>query len=325
VAADVVRAVIVAFLAGQVVTDRLTIGTLLTAAFGIGVCKPAFDAAAYRAVPSVVDDTLLTRANGYMEATLMTGDEIVGRACGGILYSFAASIPVVGDAISFAASAILLRTLPPDRPLVDPAAPRTSIRSDMAVGLRWFAGNRPIRLLATVVAGLAIAQSMVFAVLVLIAQHRFGLSSRGFGLLLSCMAGGGVLGSLAAERLLSRFGPRRILLHAIGLVSMMYFVAWSASSVVIATLAFSLQAGAISTANVVTATIRQRLIPMAVIGRVSSVIRMLVSGALPIGSAAGGLLAHRFGVRSPVLAAALVSLVVGTIGGAALARSIDEI
>jgi hypothetical protein len=113
---------IVAFLAGQVLTDRLTMGSLLLAAFGLGVCRPAFEAAAFRAVPSVVDDASLTLANGYMEATLTVGDEIAGRAIGGLLYSFAASIPIVGDAISFLLSAVLLRTLPPDEPLVDRSA-----------------------------------------------------------------------------------------------------------------------------------------------------------------------------------------------------------
>jgi MFS family permease len=324
VAADVARAVIVAFLAGQVLTDRLTMGSLLLAAFGLGVCRPAFEAAAFRAVPSVVDDASLTLANGYMEATLTVGDEIAGRAIGGLLYSFAASIPIVGDAISFLLSAVLLRTLPPDEPLVDPTAPRRSIRADIAEGFRWFVGNRLILVLTAVVAGLAIAQSMVVAVLVLISQQSFGLSSRGFGLLLSCMSVAGVAGSLGAERLLRRFGRKRILLSAIPVVSAMYFVAWSTPSVVIAALAFSVQVAAISTANVVVITIRQQVIPLAVMGRVSSVIRTLVGGALPIGSVIGGLLAHRFGIRSPMLVAALLSLAAGAIGGPALARQLDE-
>jgi MFS family permease len=295
VGTDLVRAVLTALIAIAALTNSLSIGLLMVGAFGLGTLRPLFDAAAYRAIPSVVDDSMLDRANGYAEATISAGEEVVGRAVGGLLYSVAASLPIIGDAVSFFASAVLLRTLPPDEALVDASATKTSIRSDMVAGFRWFVGNRLIRTLTFIVAGLAIAQSMMAAVLVIIAQRRFGLSDRWFGLFLAGTSIGGIVGSLVAERLIARF----------------------------ATVALSLQVGAISAANVAIVTLRQRTIPRAMIGRVTTVVRTFVWGALPLGSAIGGVIAQRFEPRTPLLVAAVLTFAIGALGGPVLARRLS--
>ena len=320
VGADVVRALILAAFTIRMLTHGLSIYLVLVASFGLGMLKPLFDAAAYRALPSVVDDELLERANGYMEATISGGDEIVGRAVGGVLYSIASSVPIIGDAVSFALSALLLRTLPPDTAVVDPSAPPTSIRADMIEGLRWFRGNRLIRLLTGMVGVLALAQSMVFAVLVIIAQRRLGLSARGFGVFLGAVSIGGIVGSLASRPLVDRIGQARLVLGAIAVGTAGYLVTWSTASAAVAAAALSIQAGATSAASVVIVTIRQRVIPRALIGRVSNVARTVTWGALPIGSAIGGVLAHRFGIRSPLLVATVLTIGVGVLAGPQLAR-----
>jgi MFS family permease len=320
VGTDLVRAVLTALIAIAALTHSLTIGLLMVGAFGLGTLRPLFDAAAYRAIPSVVDDAMLDRANGYAEATISAGEDVVGRAVGGLLYSVTASLPIIGDAISFLASSVLLRTLPSDEPLTDASAPKTSIRSDMAAGFRWFVGNRLIRTLTFIVAGLAIAQSMMAAVLVIIAQRRFGLSDRWFGVFLAGTSVGGIVGSLVAERLIGRFGQLRVIVVGILTVSVAYLVAWLTRSALVATVALSVQVGAISAANVAIITIRQRTIPRALIGRVTNVIRTFTWGALPLGSAIGGVIAQRFEPRTPLLVAAVLTFVIGVVGGPVIAR-----
>jgi predicted MFS family arabinose efflux permease len=307
----------------RLLTHGLSIYIVLIAAFGLGAMKPLFDAAAYRALPSVVDDELLARANGYMEAAIAAGDETVGRALGGVLYALATSVPIIGDAASFAASALLLRSLPPDAPIIDASAPRTTLRADMAAGLRWFVRNRLIRLLAGMVGFLALAQSMVFAVIVLIAQRRLGLSAKGFGLFFGTIAIGGIVGNLVAASIEARIGQLRLILGAIVVVAAGYLVTWSTTSVVVASAALAIEVAATRAASVVIVTIRQRVIPRALIGRVSNVARTFTWGALPIGSALGGVLAHRFGVRSTLLVASALTLAVGIVGGPLLARHIE--
>jgi MFS family permease len=65
--------------------------------------------------------------------------------------------------------------------------------------------------------------------------------------------------------------------------------------------------------NVVAVSLRQRLTPDRLLGRVNSAYRLLAWGAMPIGSAFGGLLAQAFGLRAvfAVAAAVMLALVVG--------------
>jgi MFS family permease len=315
IAADVVRGVIVALIAILTITDQLTIATLMVGAFGLGLFRPLFDAASYRAVPSVVDDALLDRANGYMEATLSAGDEVAGRAVGGLLFSIAPSVPIVGDALSFGVSAMLLRTLPADQPVTEPNGPATSIWADVVTGVRWFIRSRLIRLLSIVVAGLATAESIVSAVLVLIAKQRFDLSDRGFGIFLAGTSIGGILAGVVAGPIIERVGQRRALLMSITIVATSYFAMWATRSAVVAATIMSVQVGAITIAKVVIVTIRQRTIPRALLGRVSNVISTFTGGAQPIGSMLGGFVAYRYGPQSTLLVAGVISAVALAVGG----------
>lgn len=51
--------------------------------------------------------------------------------------------------------------------------------------------------------------------------------------------------------------------------------------------------------NVVTVSLRQQVVPPAMLGRVNSVYKMLGWGLIPLGALAGGLVAHAFGLRAP--------------------------
>jgi hypothetical protein len=51
--------------------------------------------------------------------------------------------------------------------------------------------------------------------------------------------------------------------------------------------------------NVVTVSLRQRIVPADLLGRVNSVYRMLGWGLMPLGALAGGFVAHTAGLRAP--------------------------
>jgi len=58
--------------------------------------------------------------------------------------------------------------------------------------------------------------------------------------------------------------------------------------------------------NVVTVSLRQRIIPGHLLGRVNSVYRMLGWGLMPLGALAGGFTAHAAGLRAPYIVAGLL-------------------
>ena len=63
--------------------------------------------------------------------------------------------------------------------------------------------------------------------------------------------------------------------------------------------------------NVITVSLRQSIIPDALLGRVNSVYRFLGWGTMPIGAAVGGALAKGFGLRAPFYVSAGVLAVMG--------------
>ncbi|WP_326953683.1 hypothetical protein [Amycolatopsis sp. NBC_01286] len=65
----------------------------------------------------------------------------------------------------------------------------------------------------------------------------------------------------------------------------------------------------------------QHLVPSALLGRVTSVYRLLGWGLIPFGALAGGLVAHGFGLRTPYLVAAVVRGIALVVALPALVRS----
>ena len=75
-----------------------------------------------------------------------------------------------------------------------------------------------------------------------------------------------------------------------------------------------------TTWNIVTVSLRQRLIPEQLFGRVNSVYRFIGTGSISLGSLVGGFIAHAFGLRAPYLAGSIVATIALLAGGAKLIR-----
>jgi predicted MFS family arabinose efflux permease len=84
-------------------------------------------------------------------------------------------------------------------------------------------------------------------------------------------------------------------------------VALASSAWLVAATGFVLGA-AITVWNVVTVTLRQRLIPHDLFGRVNAIYRWLGAGASAVGVALGGLVAHTWGVRAPYLVGGVIAV-----------------
>ena len=60
--------------------------------------------------------------------------------------------------------------------------------------------------------------------------------------------------------------------------------------------------------SIVAVTMRQRLVPDHLLGRVNSAYRWISTGVMPIGAVLGGIIAQQFGLRAPYFAAAALLL-----------------
>lgn len=185
----------------------------------------------------------------------------------------------------------------------------TTIRSDVATGVRYLARHRLLRVLAVCVGVSNLASTATMAILPLhvISPGPIGLDETGYGFLITTIAIGSVLGTLLIDRLRTRLGTRRLLLFAtlsFPLFSLAPVITDSAWLVGIGLFV----AGTISVGwNIVTVSIRQRIVPDNLLGRVNAGYRLVAWGTMPLGAALGGIIANAFGIPTALITAAAIS------------------
>ena len=142
--------------------------------------------------------------------------------------------------------------------------------------------DRRLRVLLFLVASLAGLQGMESGVLVLLATTKWGVSQGAYGLFLATGAAGALLGSFLADGIAPRFGAARSLIAAAIASGVGYLVMASAKSWMLAGPAFAVVGLAVGAGSVVAMSLRQRLTPSDLMGRVGGAWRGLVWGAAPL-------------------------------------------
>ncbi|PWU55885.1 MFS transporter [Micromonospora sp. S4605] len=299
---DWVRVAALAVLAVAIMTDRAGVALLYAVLFVINTGEIVFRAASQAMVPAVVPRDLLERANGWLSggSTLMHG--MLAGPLGGFLFVLAASSPFLANAVTYAVSAVLLALIAgsyrPGPASVGGATVR-SVRADIVEGFRWLAGQRLLRTMTVLIGLLNLTLTAAIAVLVLLAAERLHLGSVGYGALFTCMAVGGVLGAAVGDRLIARIGATWTI--RVGLLveaGLHLALAASRSAAVVGFALFAFGAHS-SLWNIVANSLRQRLTPTALQGRVGSTILFIAAGGNCLGALLGGAVAATFGLTVP--------------------------
>jgi Na+/melibiose symporter-like transporter len=149
---------------------------------------------------------------------------------------------------------------------------RTTMRADIAEGLRFLWRHRLLRTLAVMVGVCNFASNAAGAILVLYAVGSgspMGLSEPAYGLLLTAIALGSLFGTLIAERVERVLGRARSLAVGIlGGVLTLGVPAVTADPFLIGA-AFFVGGFTIVVWNVITVSLRQRITPDGLLGRVN--------------------------------------------------------
>jgi MFS family permease len=171
------------------------------------------------------------------------------------------------------------------------------------------------------VASLSLFQGMEGGVLVLLATTEWGVREGAYGLFLAASAVGGLLGSALADGEARRFGSARALIGAAVVSGVGYLIMASAHSWILAAPAFALVGVAVTVITVLTVSLRQRLTPPHLMGRVGSAWRGIVWGAAPVGALVAGGVATIGGLRLPLVLAGVLQCVVAVVFAGPLLRS----
>ena len=156
------------------------------------------------------------------------------------------------------------------------------------------------------------AFAATFAVFVLFAVDPgpMGLSASGFGILSATLGVGSLLGTwlaVPAERRLGRF---RTLVVSVVLSGTSLAVPAVTASPVLVGASFVVSGVAIVLWNVVTVSLRQRITPDRLLGRMNAAYRLVGWGTMPLGAALGGFLAEALGLRLTFMVAAGLTVTV---------------
>jgi len=308
-AVNVVRALAIGVLALSIAQGFVSVALVYAVFFVLGTGETLADTASAAFVPAIVPAERLPTANSLLSATFTVINQFLAKPFGAWLFTLAAALPFGLNAASFLASAVLvlrLRSVPP--PVVSVA--RRTLRADIAEGLRFLWGHRLLRTLAVTMAFGNVVFCAAFAIFVLYSRSVLGLSSVGYGVLLTAFAVGGLLGTVIAPWLL-RVAGATVLLRVGLLIEVALHATlaatsspWLAGAVIVV---FSVHA---VVWGVVVTTIRQRTVPPAMYGRATSVYSLLDLGGAALGSLLGGLVAQSYGLLATFWTAAAAMTVV---------------
>lgn len=300
VAADVARAVLLGSIPTAWWLGTLTIGQLYAVVLLAGVATVFFDVANQSFLPHLVGRGRLLAANSALVS--MDGlTNVAGRSIGGLLVqTLTAPVAVVVDAVGYLWSAACLSRVrrPEPRRLPRPGA---SLHREVGEGVRHVFGDPVLRPIAVegACANLAIQCSLTLLPVVFV--RELGLPAGALGLYLAVGGVGALLGSTTARLMERSLGLGRALwLPTAVLMPVMLLPAlidrglwlWLASAGWLAT---TYKAGV---DNVLKITLRQRLTPDPLLGRMNATFRFLMTGALAVGAALAGLLGQYAGVHT---------------------------
>nr|WP_296071538.1 MFS transporter [uncultured Actinoplanes sp.] len=304
--ADGGRVVVLATLVVAVAAGWASLPLVVAASLLLGVGETVRDTAAQTALPFLVADRLLERANGRLVAGEIVGNEFVGPPVGAALFVAGAALPFAANGGSLALAVMLVLSL---APLPLPASPPAGADRGVTAGLRWLARHRLLRTLTLVTAAVAAADSAWFAILVLYASVRLHAGAVGFGVLLATGALGGLLGSLLADRLVGGSRHRTILTWTLAVTAGIPVVLVFTSQLWAAVLVVVVTSGSFAVLNVTAVSLRQRIVPRELLGRVVAAGRTLAFGATAAGALLGGALTAVAGISAPFVFCAVVALV----------------
>ncbi len=284
----------------------LRMGVLYVSAVVVGVVTVFFDIAYQSYVPILVPDDDIAPANARLEASAQV-TTLAGPALAGFLMQVvSAPAMLIADSASYLASFLCLTVTKDDE---QPSPPRgqdaNHLAADIAEGLR-FVRDQPVIKRLAVSMGVSNFFATVVATLVpILVMRTISLAPFVLGLIMTSGAVGGTLGAMIAPKLRNRYEVGTVM--AGGLLTAAFFTASSPlaatvgphhkvlASAVLLVGEFGLTIGAVAF-NVTQVSLRQRLCPKRLLGRMNASIRCVVWGSMPLASLAAGWLGTAIGV-----------------------------
>jgi len=316
VAADLGSAAVLGSVPVAAWLGALSVPHVLGAAFLSATFFVFFDAANFGAVPSLVGRERIPAANSAIWSAGTLVEIAVPAAAGAMLAVLSAPNLLLIDAVTFVASALLVRAIA--RPLSDPRRRETRARGigtlagEVREGLHFLWAQPTVRAMTIVGAGQSLAGGAFVGQMVVWAERRLGVVAGDWrlGALFSAWGVGALLATAMMPRLVARAGAARVTL--IGLpfsavlgVSTALAPNWAAGAALLAGWGIAYMLVVVNSI-----TYRQQVTPEPLMSRVNTSGRMLSFGlGYPLGAVLAGAVAELAGPVGGMLAGTAVLVV----------------
>lgn len=313
------RAAVLVTGAALALTDQLSIWWLASLAIGYGITEVFTDIAGQAQVPTLVGRTpdSLRAANARLLAVSQVGQGFVGPPLAGLLVAFGTAwvLGIPGLVVTVAVAVLVVGLSGRFRAVQPDALAPPSLRRELGEGLQilW---SHPVLRPLLVGAGLWNFASTAFSAVILLWMvgpgSAGGLSPQVWALVTVAMPVGGLIGSWAAGRVLRHRKEMTVLVVCWSLNGALNVLPllWPTAVGLALFLLLASPVGVIG--NVVTGSIRPRMVPEHVLGKVGGASRVVGFGTMPLGALVGGQVGEVFGIPT-VLVGVVVLMLVSTI------------
>ncbi|MBM3534721.1 MAG: MFS transporter [Alphaproteobacteria bacterium] len=312
IAADLVRAALILTIPVAAWSGDLSMPQLYVIAAAVGAASALFRIADNTYLPVLIGKDRLIDGNAKLEATDSIAESVGPGLAGMLVQLMTAPLAVIVDAVSYLWSALMLsRIRAVEAPAAAPEA-KNRVFADIAIGFRACLDEPAVARLLLAETLMMLFGGFFHTLYMILALEALGLSPVVIGVVISVGSIGSFFGALMAERVALRLGlgPTLLVTLALG----------NAAALLIP---LSVLAGPLSVPSLVAhqligdlflgiflihaISLRQRLLPVEVLGRVNASFHVATGLALPVGALIAGPLADHIGISA--------TMWIGAIGG----------
>ncbi len=296
--ANAARALAAAVFAGVVVIGHASMPVIYALGLSLGLASPFFDNASSAVLPELVAPEQFQRANSLTQMSIALTINLVGPIAGTALFVLAPASPFGLTALAYAIATGITLAVSRRNPGVGARTGKASNTELLREGLRYLLGHRVLVTLAVTVGMVNLVTSGEVAILVLYVLQVLHLPASAYGLVMAAFAVGALAGAALTARITAWIGERTAVLVSLGSFGVTLLVLGTLPIVAIAFTAMAVTGFFAMVWNVTVNSYRQRVVPIDLLGRVTSVYRMVAFLTMPLGALSAGLIAHTAGLQT---------------------------
>ncbi|MFZ5675164.1 MAG: MFS transporter [Pseudomonadota bacterium] len=302
IAMDIVRALVLMTVPVAAWSGMLSMPQLYIVAASVGAASVLFDIADNAYLPSLIASEDLLEGNAKLNTTGSVA-EIGGPALSGILFQLlTVPVAIAVNAATYLVSAGFLSAIRGIETPPPVSGEAVSLRRDMKLGLGAIFGDPFVRPIFVITLAEAFFGSFLAGLYVLYAIDTLGLSPAMMGVTIAVGGLGALAGAMLGPILVGKLGVGRSILMAAlgyGATSVLIPLAQGEPRLAMAVLMVAqfVGDGLAVAGSVVAVSLRQTVLPLAIMGRVGAAFHVGTGSLAVLGALLGGVLATSLGIR----------------------------